>query len=70
MQKHSLIAQSAPMYLYVARLYMLFSSVTLEVNDAKTYLTKVSAGSLRAGGYRRLLEENTESGLQQRKHDH
>jgi len=48
---------------------MLFSSVTLEVNDARTYLAEVGTGSLRAGGYRRLLEENTESGLQQRKHD-
>lgn len=28
------------------------------------YLTEVGAGSLRAGGYRRLLEENTESGLE------
>jgi len=35
----------------------------------KTYLPEVSAGSLRAGGYRRLLEENTESGLQEKKHD-
>lgn len=33
-----------------------------------TYLAEVGAGSLCARGYRRLLEENAESGLQQRKH--
>lgn len=43
--------------------FMLFSSVTLEVSDVKTYLAEVGAGSLRARGYRRLLKENTESGL-------
>lgn len=43
--------------------------VTLQANDVEeAYLAEVSPGSLRAGGYRRLLEENAQGSLQEKKH--
>lgn len=47
--------------------YMLFVSHATSERCGGTYLAEVGAGSLRAGRYRRLLEKNTESGLEQKK---